>query len=189
MKKTLVFLCSLLFLPMVHAGNSYAGNPFDEFVNLVKHAIPSDVYYTRLASLSTVDSVGHPHTRTMHVIQEKKVGFTFNAYPDSNVVKHLKNNAKTSLHFLWRDTHHTYIQVRVNGKTEEVGPSVLRKGDKKMKKGFTQYVLKPNHIQFTLAHKEAHDHVRYEYLNYSLVDGKWHVKLTKGHVTPKVKTK
>jgi pyridoxamine 5'-phosphate oxidase len=87
-------------------------NPFDQFELWFKQAVDSDPMYANAMTLSTVDVMGGPDSRTVLLRNLSYGGFTFYTNYESSKAKQIKNNSKASILFFWKELER---QVRIQG--------------------------------------------------------------------------
>lgn len=92
-------------------------NPLELFQKWMVNAINDHVPEPNAMILSTVDKDGQPMSRTMLLKEIFEEGFVFYTNYDSDKGKHIEDNPKVSLLFLWLQSQR---QVRVFGVAEKL---------------------------------------------------------------------
>ena len=71
-------------------------------------------------TVATADASGQPSARTVLLKQVDARGFVFYTHLDSDKGRQLRDNPRAALLFLWRSLREAGIQVRVEGRVEQV---------------------------------------------------------------------
>ncbi len=90
------------------------------FATLFEEAKQSREVEPNAMTVATADAQGRPSARTVLLKSFDERGFVFYTHLDSHKGRELRSNPQAALLFLWRSLREAGIQVRVEGRVEQV---------------------------------------------------------------------
>lgn len=97
-----------------------AQDPFAQFTRWLQDARDQKILDATAMSLSTVDSLGQPHSRIVLLKSFDDQGFVWYTYQQSDKAQQLVKNPKAALLFYWCALER---QVRIEGTVEKLDPN------------------------------------------------------------------
>jgi len=90
------------------------------FARLFEEAKQSREVEPNAMTVATADAQGRPSARTVLLKAFDERGFVFYTHLDSHKGRELRSNPQAALLFLWRSLREAGIQVRIEGRVEQV---------------------------------------------------------------------
>ncbi|EMT5438602.1 MULTISPECIES: pyridoxamine 5'-phosphate oxidase [Stenotrophomonas] len=94
------------------------------FASLFEEARQSREVEPNAMTVATADTHGRPSARTVLLKAFDERGFVFYTHLDSHKGRELQANPQAALLFLWRSLREAGIQVRIEGRVEQVADAV-----------------------------------------------------------------